>query len=316
MSQIDCNACSDLKTNAPGFVAHGVESTECTSLAADTGLNPNLSPTHTDAADLHDVNDCLIGSSVNDLEEYGVCDWQDFMSKFIPNLYETLKGIICALGGAWTKIHNLLTRVGNLETRMTAAESDISGLKTRMTTAEGTITTLQTTVAGHTTAITNLNTKYNSLKSLLDDLIEAISGSTNTIPVFRKYSYTVPVSKFIQTWQTTSTTEQGDTATLTAWFSGSPQQDEDFISIPVTEMETIIGVWAQPKVVPGGNTYDGMGKDFMQTVAVQTYVHQGNNLIVNFDALELAPEKIGSHNGGPYPLPIEFLVVGTKTIET
>ena len=178
------------------------------------------------------------------------------------------------------------------------------------------MTNLENTVAGHTTQITDLNNKYNSLQDLMDELIEAIGGSSNTIPVFRKYSYTVPVNKFISTWQTTTTTESGDTATLTAWFSGSPDQDEDYITIPVTEMESIIGVWAQPKVVPGGNPYDGMGKDFMQTVAVQTYVHQGDNLIVNFDALELAPNKVNSHNGGPYPLPVEFLVVGTKTIET
>lgn len=288
MSQIDCNACSELQTNAPNFAANGITDVECTSLAADTGLNPELNPQHNDATDLHDVNDCLIGAATNDLEKYSVCGWQDFMEMFIPNIYETIKAIICALGGAWTYIHNLLTRVGNLETRMTNAEDAITR---------------------HETAITHLN-------NMVEEIIEAMGGSSNTIPVFRKYSYTVPVSKFIQTWQVASTNEQGDAATLTAWFSGAPQQDEDYISIPVTEMESIIGVWAQPKVVPGGNSYDGMGKDFMQTVAVQTYVHQGDYLIVNFDALELAPVKVNSHNGGPYPMPVEFLVVGTKTIET
>ena len=295
MSEINCNACETLKVTSPNFVQNGITNTECTSLAADTGLNPSLNPKHNDAEDLHVMNDCLIGRQAGDLEKYDVCDWQDFMERFIPNLYETLKGIICAIGGIWTYIHILLSRMSSLEGRVTA---------------------LETTVGNHTTQINNLNNKYNSLKNIVDELIEAIGGSSNTIPVFRKYSYTVPVNKFIQTWQVPSTTEQGDSATLTAWFSGSPQQDEDYISIPVTEMESIIGVWAQPKVVPGGNPYDGMGKDFMQTVAVQTYVHQGDNLIVNFDALELAPNKVGAHNGGPYPLPIEFLVVGTKTIET
>ena len=258
MSEINCNACETLKVTSPNFVQNGITNTECTSLAADTGLNPSLNPKHNDAEDLHVMNDCLIGRQAGDLEKYDVCDWQDFMERFIPNLYETLKGIICAIGGIWTYIHILLSRMSSLEGRVTA---------------------LETTVGNHTTQINNLNNKYNSLKNIVDELIEAIGGSSNTIPVFRKYSYTVPV-------------------------------------IPVTEMESIIGVWAQPKVVPGGNPYDGMGKDFMQTVAVQTYVHQGDNLIVNFDALELAPNKVGAHNGGPYPLPIEFLVVGTKTIET
>lgn len=128
MSEINCNACDTLKTTAPNVVQNGITDTECASLAVDTGLNPNLSPKHNDAEDLHNMNDCLIGRQAGDLEKFNICDWQNFMERFIPNLYETLKGIICAIGGVWTYIHNLLNRVGALEGRVTNIEGDVSNL--------------------------------------------------------------------------------------------------------------------------------------------------------------------------------------------
>lgn len=105
MSNIDCGACNDLREYAPHFVQNGITDRECASLKNDTGLNPSLNPLHTDCDDLNDVNDCLVGRMDGELEAYDVCDWKKFMHKFIPNVYETIKGIICALCGAWTKIH-------------------------------------------------------------------------------------------------------------------------------------------------------------------------------------------------------------------
>lgn len=300
MSDINCNACNELKSTSPNFAQNGITNTECTSLAADTGLNPSLNPKHNDAEDLHDMNDCLIGRPANELEDFDVCDWQDFMAKFIPNLYEMIKGIICALGGIWTYIHNLLSRVASLEGRMTSAEGRISAL--------------ESTVAGHTSQISSINNK-------IAEIIAAMGGDENTVTVVRKYSYTVPVAKFIQTWQADCTTEGGGTDRVTAWFSGATNMGECYISIPVTEMENVVGVWAQPYVVASGNSFDGKGKDFMETVAVQTWTRQGNNIIINFDTYELAPHRIVTdgvvtQNGGPYPVTVDFLVVGTKTINT
>ncbi len=106
MSNIDCGACNDLREYAPHFVQNGITSTECNSLKNDTGLNPSLTTLHTDCDDLNDVNDCLVGRMDGDLEAYETCDWKKFMHKFIPNVYETIKGIICALCGAWAKLHD------------------------------------------------------------------------------------------------------------------------------------------------------------------------------------------------------------------
>lgn len=429
MSEINCNACSELKENAPNFVQNGVTSTECSSLANDTGLNPNLSPKHNDVEDLHDVNDCLVGRMENDLEKYNACDWQKFMQMFIPNIYETIKAIICTIGGIWVYIHNLLNRVANLETRMTNLEgrvdaleawkttidawkttinnwktsidnwksgidtwktsisNTVSGLETRVTNVENTVdgfdsrinalennyTTLSSTVSGHTTTLNNLSntvsghtTTLNNLSSTvgghttqindlsntvsgysssisqntsdisalttkLNNLIAALGGSSTTVPVMRRYRYTVPAEAFGAVWKADhgSVTPDGTINTwysnnpngIVEWFSGAGNnQDvgENWIRVPMTDMETVTGVWTQSWVVPGGNSYDGKGKGFMQTVNVQEWYQDGNEIVINFDTFILAPIETQSggtvtQNGGPYPVTVDFLVVGTKT---
>lgn len=429
MSEINCNACSELKENAPNFVQNGVTSTECSSLANDTGLNPNLSPKHNDVEDLHDVNDCLVGRMETDLEKYNACDWQKFMQMFIPNIYETIKAIICTIGGIWVYIHNLLNRVANLETRMTNLEgrvdaleawkttidtwkttinnwktsidnwksgidtwktsisNTVSGLETRVTNVENTVdgfdsrinalennyTTLSSTVSGHTTTLNNLSntvsghttsinnlsntvsghtTTLNNLSSTvsgqassisqntsdisalttkLNNLIAALGGSSTTVPVMRRYRFTVPAEAFGAVWKADhgSVTPDGTINTwysnnpngIVEWFSGAGNnQDvgENWIRVPMTDMETVTGVWTQSWVVPSGNSYDGKGKGFMQTVNVQEWYQDGNEIVINFDTFILAPIETRSggtvtQNGGPYPVTVDFLVVGTKT---
>lgn len=107
MSSIDCNACDNLRETSPEYVVNGTTDSICASLKNDTGLNPALSVLHTNEEDLHDINDCTIGRLAQELEAYGVCDWQKFMEIFIPNNYELLKAMICSMGGQWTNIHDL-----------------------------------------------------------------------------------------------------------------------------------------------------------------------------------------------------------------
>lgn len=114
MSKIDCGACTDLRENAPEFVQNGVTDTICTSLKNNTGLNPSLSPAHNNCEDLEDANDCLVRRMANDVDAYDVCEWKDFMHKFIPNLGEYLKAVNCGDCGQWTKIDNLDGRLQDL----------------------------------------------------------------------------------------------------------------------------------------------------------------------------------------------------------
>lgn len=115
MSDINCNACDDLRKDAASFVQNGVTKTVCNSMKNDTGINPKLSVLHTDCEDLDTANDCLVGRMGSDLETYDSCDWKKFMHRFIPNLYNFLKLIVCTLCGIWTNIHSLTSRVEKLE---------------------------------------------------------------------------------------------------------------------------------------------------------------------------------------------------------
>lgn len=124
MSDINCSACEELRTEAPDFATNGVTTAVCNSLKNDTGLS--TSNGHNNATDLEDANDCLIGRMDDELESYDVCDWKDFMHKFIPNLYEFLKAILCSLAGIWTNIHNLWDEIGDIWDKFTEITGDLT----------------------------------------------------------------------------------------------------------------------------------------------------------------------------------------------
>lgn len=113
MANYSCNSCDDLRNTSSSFVVNGVTSAICTSLKNDTGLNPSSG--HNDCTDLDDVNDCLVGNMAEEVEAYDVCDWKSYMKKFVPNVWTTLKSIICAICGIWTNIHNIITRLTRVE---------------------------------------------------------------------------------------------------------------------------------------------------------------------------------------------------------
>lgn len=101
MAEINCTACQDLKETSPELVVNGFSDEMCASLANNTGLNP--SDSNDSNTDLHNLNDCLVGNEEAEVELFEVCDWKEFMRQFIPNVWTTLKAIICSLDGAWKK---------------------------------------------------------------------------------------------------------------------------------------------------------------------------------------------------------------------
>lgn len=100
MANYSCSSCDDLRTSAPNFVVNGITDTECTSLKNNTGLNPSSG--HSDCTDLDDINDCLVGNMAEEAEAYDICDWKEYIKKFVPNVWTTIKAIICAICGLWT----------------------------------------------------------------------------------------------------------------------------------------------------------------------------------------------------------------------
>lgn len=104
-----CSACDDLKETSPNFVVNGFTSSMCTSLKNNTGLV--ASSGNDDCEDLNDLNDCLVGNMAREVESYQACDWKKFAKEFIPNLWTTLKAIICAICGLWTNVMCLNKKV-------------------------------------------------------------------------------------------------------------------------------------------------------------------------------------------------------------
>lgn len=106
MSQIQCDACTDLRDYAKEFVAHGVTEKVAGSLGENTGLNPDLTVLHEDCEDMADVVDCLVGR-MTEVDQYSNCDWKEYAGKLVPNLYEVFKAINAVDCGQWEKLKML-----------------------------------------------------------------------------------------------------------------------------------------------------------------------------------------------------------------
>lgn len=87
----------------------GLTDDMCTSLMNDTGIEPSSG--HDDCEDLNNLNDCLVGNMTTEVEAYNICDWKKFAKEFIPNLWTTLKAMICAICGLWKNVNCLKTKV-------------------------------------------------------------------------------------------------------------------------------------------------------------------------------------------------------------
>lgn len=142
MSETNCNACNELRRTSPEFVLNGVTDTIAASLKNNTGFNPALTALHTNCEDLNDANDCLIARMDSEIESYEVCDWKEFMHKYLPNNYEVLKAIIAGDCGQWERFNTLEARIGDLCTLINQSVQpqldlygDLPGLKIKDDTA-------------------------------------------------------------------------------------------------------------------------------------------------------------------------------------
>ena len=113
MAKPNCNACDELRQDAPNLIVNGLGDTECASLKNNTGLNPSNG--NDNCTDLENLNDCLIGNMEAEIDAYDVCDWKEYMRKFVENTWTVLKGIICAVCGVWAQISSILSRLAKVE---------------------------------------------------------------------------------------------------------------------------------------------------------------------------------------------------------
>jgi len=116
MANISCTSCEEIRQEAPSLIVNGLDDNMCASLQNDTGLV--ASKGHDDCTDLNNLNDCLVGNEADEVDMYDVCDWKTFMKQFIPNLWTTLKAMICAICGLWTNLHSLTSRIDCLNSKI------------------------------------------------------------------------------------------------------------------------------------------------------------------------------------------------------
>lgn len=181
---INCNACNELREYAPEFVQNGVTDTVCNSMKNDTGINPQVSVTHTDCEDLNLANDCLIGRMDDELESYDSCEWKKFMHKLLPNLYNLLKLMICAICGLWVNVHDLWDQIDQLW-------AQIRSILSRLTAVENAISTINNAISSINSQIQNILSKltavsYVGILTLTTSTRQEGSGSGNQAPAFNR----------------------------------------------------------------------------------------------------------------------------------
>ena len=76
---------------------------ECVNLFDNKGLSGESD----DCTDLNNLNDCLIGSEIDNAEISDVCDWRDYTKGLVTNLWTVLKAIICSICGLWNKVNEI-----------------------------------------------------------------------------------------------------------------------------------------------------------------------------------------------------------------
>lgn len=163
MANTYCQACEDLREEVPELIANGFDNSMCASLQNDTGLK--ASSGNNDCTDLNNLNDCLIGNADEELEDYDVCDWKEFMRMLLPNLWTTLKAIICAICGIWTNIHNLWKTLRSL-----------------CITKTGNTIKLVSDLGTHC-SVTDSDTKYDLSKSGRKIILTGSDGSTDEVDI-------------------------------------------------------------------------------------------------------------------------------------
>lgn len=223
MADLNCKACEDLKKEVPSLIVNGFSNSMCASMKNDTGLK--ASSDNNDCEDLDLLNDCLIGNLEDEVDRYDTCDWKAFTKMFANNAWTTFKGVICAICGLWTNVHNLwatvrsfcITKTGktisltsNLGTHCSVTDSDttydlsISGHTVTLTGSDGTEdsvtvpdnnTKYDLSINGHTVKLTGTDGTTDSVTVPDNDTTYGISRSGHTVtlvPGGTNMSVTIP----------------------------------------------------------------------------------------------------------------------------
>lgn len=107
-----CAACDALdKTNAD-FTENGVSAQICQNFHDNVGLNQSDSSKN--CTDFHNVNDCLIGGLLDEVDSYNACDLDGLMKKLMTNMMALNDLLICSDCGQWDQIEALWAEINRI----------------------------------------------------------------------------------------------------------------------------------------------------------------------------------------------------------
>lgn len=296
-----CEACERLKELNPDFYINGMSDAICNSLMANKGLTAALG--HDNCEDLHDMVECLIGSMVVKVDMQDFCSWEEFAKELAERLMNMLEALVCSDCGQWINIDDLWEEIRNIWININAIwnkindlQNQINNINTEITNIKNDITNIKNDITNIKNDIKLINDKIKELQDQIDDIRNNLVSQDGYFSVTKVHRTTVPKGKFIDV----------SIGGNQLWFSGSGGA-EIVITIPVTEMDLVDGIVAQPRVA--ANKVHGV------TVAVQSAVlsPDGNTYTVNFDTYLI---KGIPGDEFPYNCPIDFIVFGRKKFIT
>lgn len=125
--KVYCEACAELRHDHPELIANGFNGeTHGKNFAEDKGLSEKDDTN--DCYDFNLMNDCLIGSMADEAEISGMCGWQDYMKKLVPNLWTMFKAIICAICGIWDNIWEIWENIRQLWNNVKALWDEVRAI--------------------------------------------------------------------------------------------------------------------------------------------------------------------------------------------
>lgn len=196
----NCSACEDLRQTSADFTVNGLSEEMCASLGNNTGLSTR--DNHDTCEDLNNLNDCLVGNMTKEVAAYPICDWKKFMKNFIPNLWTTLKAIICAFCGIWEYLEWLYCLIKYLFEGQSFSIGEIpeTGKQTYVKPGKGVDFGIRRGSEEHTSDVTftfvsgGVSRLYGSLRLFIESFKD-VSGNTksgNSVWNFEANNYSLP----------------------------------------------------------------------------------------------------------------------------
>ena len=103
----NCKACSDIKLILPSIESEGITTKTINSIEKNTGLNPDLSPQHTNQPDMKLLVECLIENLTNNINSAGQHEWKKTMQSLVSNLSGVLQLLVAWSGGIEERCNKL-----------------------------------------------------------------------------------------------------------------------------------------------------------------------------------------------------------------